>query len=64
MFINVDQVTSEKDVSFAVPAATIPIYIWYCTPHTFQSITFLKPSMQSITSQVGQVKKPDRYNCK
>ena len=64
MFINVDQVTSEKDVSFAVPAANIPIYIWYCIPRTFQSITFLKPFMQSITGQVGQVRKPDRYNCK
>ena len=64
MFINVDQVTSKKDVSFAVSAATKPIYIWYCTPRTFQSITFLKPSMQSITGQVGQVRKPDRYNCK
>ena len=53
MFINVDQVTSEKDVSFAVPAATISIYIYYGTPRTFQSIIFLKPSMQSMTGQVG-----------
>ena len=64
MLINMDQVTSEKDVSFSVRAANIPIYIWYCTPHTFQSITFLKPSMESITGQVGQVRKPDIYNCK
>ena len=64
MFINVDQVTSEKDVSFPVPAANIPIYIWYSIPRTFQSITFLKPFMESITGQVGQVGKPDRYNCK
>ena len=40
MFFNVDQVTSEKDVSFAVPAATIPIYIWYFTPHTFKVLHF------------------------
>ena len=33
MFIKVDQ---EKDVLFAIPAANIPIYIWYCTK-TFEN---------------------------
>ena len=42
MLIKVDQ---EKDVSFAIPAANIPIYSWYCTPQTFTINTFQGPSM-------------------
>ena len=33
MFIKVDQ---EKDVSFEVPVANVPIYICHCTPRTFK----------------------------
>ena len=33
MFIDVDQVTSEKDVSFAVPAATIPLHLIFYSSH-------------------------------
>ena len=42
MLIKVDQ---EKDVSFAIPPAIIPIYSWYCTPQTFKINTFQGPSM-------------------
>ena len=62
MFITMDQVTSEKGVSFAVPAANMPIYKFgiVLLDRTFQINIFLGSSMQSINGQVGQVKKPDR----
>ena len=43
----------DKDVSITVPAANIPIYIWYFTPRTSQINTFLELSIQFINGQVG-----------
>ena len=40
MFIKGDQEKDMCRLSFAVPAANIPIYTWHCTPQTFKINTF------------------------